>query len=100
MTILIGGVPANQRGLWEGRNSMCSTKLNGVHFVFIYDPFPVFMFWITGTRLVPPNVKETYSILRKCRTHMLLCNWQLSRLYVPMQLFCRTGQTRGNEAVR
>ena len=40
--------------------------------------FPVFMFWITGTRLVPPDVKETYCISRKRRTYTLF-SWQWSK---------------------
>ena len=31
-------------------------------------PFPVFMFWITGTGLAPPDVKEIYCISCKCWT--------------------------------
>ena len=32
--------------------------------------FPVFMFWITGTRLVPPNVKETYCMEAVCSAQL------------------------------
>ena len=44
---LIGGVLANQRGVWEGGIlcALCFSK----HSV---PSFPVFMFWSTGTRLV------------------------------------------------
>ena len=36
----------------------------------------VFMFWSTGTRLAPPDVREVYCISCKCRTYTLLCYWQ------------------------
>ena len=49
MTILIGGVLANQHGVWEGQNTVCA-----LFFYAFCSSFPVFMFWITGTRLVPP----------------------------------------------
>ena len=44
---LIGGVLANQRGVWEGRNAVCAL------FFFTHSvlSFLVFMFWSTGTRL-------------------------------------------------
>ena len=61
--------------------------------------FPVFMFWMPGTRLAPPNVKETYCISSKRRAYTLLWSRQLSKRYDSMQLFCRTGQTRGNGVV-
>ena len=94
MTILIGGVLANQHGVWEGQNTVCA-----LFFYAFCSSFPVFMFWITGTRLVPPAVKETYCISRKRRTYTLLWSWQHVEAVCSMQLFCRTGQTRGNGVV-
>ena len=66
MTILIGGVLANQQ---HGR----SGSDDGLHSVL---SFPVLMFWITGTRLAPPDVKETYFISSKRRSYTLPCSWQ------------------------
>ena len=43
---LIGGVLANQHGVWEGRNTVCA--------LVFYAPVPsflVFMFWSTSMRL-------------------------------------------------
>ena len=53
--------------------TLCFSNLiiNGVRSV---PSFPVFMFWSTGTRLAPSDVKETYGISRKRRTYMLLCS--------------------------
>ena len=45
------------------------------------------MFWSTGTRVAPPNVKEAYCISRKHRTYALLCSWQLPGRSVSMQFF-------------
>ena len=64
MTILIGGVSESAqcvcvRGgiLCAPLNSMvCSMLCFSMHSV---SSFPVFVFWITGTRLAPPDVKET-----------------------------------------
>ena len=50
-------------------------------------------------RLVSPNVREAYCISRKRKMCTLLCNWQLPRRYVSMQLFWQMGQTRGNRVV-
>ena len=47
-------------------------RANTVHALFSSDhlwSFSHFLFWITGTRLAPPDVKETYCISRKCRTY-------------------------------
>ena len=71
--LLIGGVLVIQRGVWEGRNTMCATKLYGVHFVFLFcSVISCFIFWITGARLAPPDVKEAYCISYKHRTYTLL----------------------------
>ena len=94
MTILIGGVLANQRGVWEGWNTACA--LFSVHSV---PSFPILMFWSTGMRLAPPAVKEAYCISRKHRTYALLWSWQHVEAVCSVQLFCRTGQTRGNGMV-
>ena len=44
MTILIGGVLENQRGVWEGWNSVCTSELYGVRFVFLCAPFHLLLF--------------------------------------------------------
>ena len=54
------------------------------HFV---PSIPVFVFWITGTRLAPHAVKEAYCILRRHRTYMLLWSWQHVEAVCSMQLF-------------
>ena len=56
----------------------------GLHSV---PSFPVFMFWITGTRLAPPDVNGTYCISSGCIMYTLLCSWQQPRRYVLVQLF-------------
>ena len=73
--------------------AICSSNLiiYGLHSV---TSFPVFMFRITGTRLAPPDVKETYCILHKCRADMLLCSWQQPRRSASTQLFSWMWQTR------
>ena len=57
-------------------NWLCASCMHSI------PSFPLFMFWITGTRLAPLDVKETYCILRKCRTYMLLWSKQPSKRYV------------------
>ena len=47
MTVLIGSVLANQCGVWEGRNTVCT----------LFEAPPVFMFCSTGTRLVVMSVQ-------------------------------------------
>ena len=78
MTILIGGVPTNQRGVWEDWTLWCAFCFS-MHSV---PSFPVFMFWSTGTRLAPPAVTEAYCISCKCRTYTLLWSWQPSKQFV------------------
>ena len=80
MTILNGGVLANQRGVLEGQNSVCA--------LFFYALCSV----ISCFHVAPP----AYCISRKHRTYMLLWSWQHVEAVCSMQLFCQTGQTRGN----
>ena len=65
---LIGGVLANQ----------CRPPcVGGAEVTMVCTPsFPVFMFWISGTRLALPDFKETYCISLKRRMYILLCSWQ------------------------
>ena len=60
---LIGCVLANQRSVWEGRNSACAAELYGLSFSMHSVPsFPVFMFWITGTRLASPDLVQAQNV--------------------------------------
>ena len=70
---LIGGVLANQRGVWEGRNTVWT--------LFFYALRSV----ISCFHVAPP----TYCISHKRRMYTL----------PTMQIFCWTGQTRGNRVV-
>ena len=60
MTILIGSVLANQRGVWEGRNTMCALFFNALRSV-------ISCFHVAPT---------AYCISCKHRTYTLLWSWQ------------------------
>ena len=83
MTILIGGVLANQRCVWEGRNTVSALFFWMLHSV------------ISCFHVAPP----AYCISRKHITYMLLWSWQHIEALCSMQLFCWTGQTRCNKVV-
>ena len=68
---LIGGVLVNQCGVWEGE-ILCALCFS----MHSLPSCPVFMFWSTGRRLVPPAVREAYCISHKHRTYTLLWSWQ------------------------
>ena len=59
MTILIGGVLANQRGVWEERSTVCALDFYAHHSV------------ISCFHVAPP----AYCILRKLRTYTLAARW-------------------------
>ena len=50
---LTGGVLANQRGVREGRNTVCT-----LFFYALSSSFPIFMLCSTGTRLVVMSVQD------------------------------------------
>ena len=56
MTILIGGVLANQRGVWEGWNTVCA--------LFSYALCSVMSSLHIGTRLVVMSVKDELICVR------------------------------------
>ena len=56
------------------------------HFV---PSFPVFVFWITGTRRAPPTAKEAYCISGRCKTYTLLWSRQHVEAVCSMQLLCQ-----------
>ena len=58
MAIMIGGVLANQRGVWEG-GILCALCFS-MHSV---PSFPVFMFCSTGTRLAVMSVQDEFVCL-------------------------------------
>ena len=70
-TILIGGVLANQRDVWEGRNTVCA--------LFFYACRSV----ISCFHVAP----HTYCISHKRRTYTLLWSWQHVEAGCSVQLF-------------
>ena len=54
---LIGGVLANQHGVWEGWGELCFS----VHSV---PSFPVFIVWSTGTRLAVMSIQDKLICVR------------------------------------
>ena len=56
---LIGGVLANQRDVWEGRNTVCA--------LFFHALRSVVMFWSTGARLAVMSIQD--ELIYVCLVH-------------------------------
>ena len=68
--------------------ALCFSMHSVPHFV---PSFPVFVFWITDTRLVPPAVKEAYCILHRRRMYTLHVELAARRSGVFNDTFLRSG---------
>ena len=93
---LIGGVPVNQRGVWEVRNTVCTlvfyvlcsviSCFHALEYSFRFDQKSSSS--PASLTLEPPAYSTRYcgagSSSKRC---------------VAMQLLCRMGQTRGNKVV-
>ena len=86
---LIGGVLANQRGVWGG-GILCAHWFS-THSI---PAFSVFMLCISGMRLVVMSVQDKLICVRLVMPH------SMSKRCVSMQLFCQTVHTRGKGVVR
>ena len=68
MTVLTGGVLANQHGMWEGWNTVC------IFFSMHYVPsLPVFMFWsnVTGMGLAAMSVQDELICVCRVMPHCM-----------------------------
>ena len=66
MAVLIGGVLANQHGVWEGQNTVST-----LFFYALRSVIPIFMFCSTGMRLVVMSVQDELICVRLVMPHCM-----------------------------